>query len=88
MKAKDGFMLRQFGDDYIAVAVGDGAEEFNKLITLNSVGAFIFETLREEITLDGLVEKLLEKYEVSPELARSDAVRFTDALRNAGMLDE
>lgn len=88
MKIKDGFMLRQFGDDYIVVAVGDDSEDFNRLITINSVGEFIYNTLKTETTFDELVSAMLEKYEVSEDVARRDAEAFVTKLNAAGLLDE
>ncbi len=88
MKIKDGFMLRQFGDDYIVVAVGDGSENFNKLITINSVGAFIYKLLQEDKSYEDVVSAMLEKYEVSEDIARRDADAFISNLKNAGLLDD
>ncbi len=88
MKIKDGFMLRQFGDDYIVVAVGDGSEDFNKLITINSVGEFIYNKLQKDMTFDELVASMLDKYDVSEDVAKCDAEAFVTNLRTAGLLDE
>ena len=88
MKIKDGFMLRRFGDDYIAVAVGDDSENFNKLITINSVGAFIYNFLKEDKTRDEVVAAMLEKYDVSEETASRDADIFIENLKTAGLLDD
>lgn len=88
MKIKDGFLLRRFADDYVVVAVGDGAEEFNKLITLNAVGKFIYDLLLEGNTRDGVVDAVLEKYEIDRETAERDADVFISGLRSAGLLDE
>ncbi len=87
MKRKDGFMLRKFGDEYIVVAVGEGSEDFNRLITLNDVGEFIYGLLAEETDLDSIVKAVVDKYEVSEELARSDAEAFIANLSKAGLLD-
>lgn len=87
MKIKDGFMLRQFGDDYIVVAVGDGSEDFNRLITINSVGAFIYKFLQTDKSFDELVAAMVEKYDASEELLRRDAETFVANLRTAGLLD-
>lgn len=81
-------MLRQFGDDYIVVAVGEESEDFNRLITINSVGEFIYKTLQTEKTFDELVSAMLDKYEVSEEIARRDAETFVNNLKTAGLLDE
>lgn len=87
MKAKEGFLLRNFGEDYVVVATGDGAEDFNKLITLNSVGAFIFKALDEEITRDALVEKVIDHYEIDRITAERDCDIFIKKLSEAGLLD-
>ncbi len=88
MKRKDGFMLRQFGDDYIVVAVGDGAEDFNKLITLNSVGEFIYRELETDKTREELVKAVTDRYEVDRALAEKDIDVFLENLSKAGLLDE
>ena len=87
MKRKDGFMLRQFGDDYIVVAVGEGSEDFNRLITLNGVGEFIYGLLENDIELDAVVAAVVDKYDVSEQLARSDAESFIENLSKAGLID-
>ncbi|MBQ7505413.1 MAG: PqqD family protein [Clostridia bacterium] len=88
MKIKDGFMLRQFGDSYIVVAVGDDSENFNKLITINSVGAFIYKLLSEDRTRDEIVKAMLEKYDVSEEIAVRDCDAYITNLKTAGLLDD
>ncbi len=88
MKVKDGFLLRSFGGESIVVAVGEGSEDFNKLITLNSVGAFIFEKLRSETTRDELVNSIVEAYEVERPTAEKDADIFIEKLGEAGLLDD
>lgn len=87
MKIKDGFMLRRFGDDSIVVAVGEGAEDFNRLITLNEVGSFIYKQLSEDRTLDELAAAIVEAYEVDEAVARADAEAFVLNLDKAGLLD-
>lgn len=81
-------MLRQFGDDYIVVAVGDGAEDFNKLITLNSVGEFIYRELETDKTREELVKAVTDRYEVDRALAEKDIDVFLENLSKAGLLDE
>lgn len=88
MRIKDGFMLRQFGDSYIVVAVGEGSEDFNKLITINEVGAFIYKFLSEDRTRDEVVNAMLEKYDVSEEIAVRDCDAYITNLKTAGLLDE
>ena len=87
MKIKDGFLLRQFGEDYIVVAVGDDSENFNRLITLNSVGAFIYEVLQKDCSYDEILNKITEKYEVEESLAKGDLDIFLENMRKVGLLN-
>ncbi len=87
MKIKDGFLLRAFGDEYIVVATGDEAEEFNKLITLNSVGGYIFKALSEDITRDELVEKVVAHYDIEESTAARDCDIFIKKLSEAELID-
>ena len=87
MKIKEGFLLRQFGDDYIVVAVGEDSGDFNKLITLNSVGAFIYENLRTETAYEEVLKIITDKYDVEENLAKADLDVFLNNVKKAGLLD-
>lgn len=87
MKIKDGFMLRQFGENYIVVAVGDDAEDFNKLITLNTVGAFIYNLMENDVTYDEIVSAVLDKYEADRETVENDINTFLADGKKAGLID-
>ena len=87
MKIKDGFMLRQFGEDYIVVAVGDDAEDFNKLITLNSVGAYIYNLLNNDMTYEEIVSVVLDKYDADRKTVENDINIFLADAKKAGLID-
>ena len=87
MKIKDGFMLRQFGEDYIVVAVGDDAEDFNKLITLNSVGAYIYNLLNNDMTHEEIVSAVLDKYDADRKTVENDINIFLADAKKAGLID-
>ena len=87
MKIKDGFMLRQFGEDYIVVAVGDDAEDFNKLITLNSVGAYIYNLLNNDMTYEEIVSAVLDKYDADRKTVENDINIFLADAKKAGLIN-
>lgn len=87
MKVKEGFLLRSFAEEHIVVAVGEGSEDFNKLITLNDVGAFIFKALSEDISRDELIGKVVDNYEIDRATAERDTDIFLEKLKEAGLLD-
>ena len=89
MKIKSGFVVQKVGSSYLAVAVGERADDFNAMIRMNSTGAFVWEQLSaRDMTEDELVASLVAEYSIPTELAARDIASVTSALRGAGLLDE
>ena len=86
MKVEKEFVLREIAGDNILVPVGETALDFNGLITLNEVGAFLWNKLQNDITIDGLVQKVLNEYEVDEDTARKDILEFVDYLKKADII--
>lgn len=79
MKIREGFILRQLAEEYMVIAVGDAANDFNGMIRLNETGAFIWKELETENTKESLIQKILERYEgVDEKSARKDLNSFLD----------
>ena len=87
LKLKDGMVMEKSGEDFVAVATGEAGKSFNGLIRNNKTADFLFRELQSEKTEDELVQALLQKYEVSEELARKDVRRIVGIIRDAGLLD-
>lgn len=89
MKIKDGFVVQKVGGSYLAVAVGDRAEEVNALIKMNGTGAFLWELLsKEELDNEALILAMMDEYGIDRETASRDSLAFVDKLRKSGILDE
>ena len=89
MRIKSGFVLEQVGGTYLAVAVGERADEFRILIKLNSTGAFLWKIASErDVGTDELVDELVASYDVSCEVAERDVMSFVKILSDGGLLDE
>lgn len=89
MRLKSGFVLEEVGGTYLAVAVGERAEEFKVLIKLNSTGAFLWKIISErDVTEKELVDELSAHYEVSVSVAERDVANFVRILADGGLLDE
>ena len=89
MKIKSGFVVEKVGNKYLAVAVGERADDFNALIRMNGTGAFLFNLLSEsDMTKEELLAAMLGEYDVDTERAKADILAFLTALKGAGLLDE
>ena len=88
MKLKSGFVLEEVGGIFLAVAVGERAEELKVLIKLNSTGAFLWQKLAErDVSEAELVEALLEEYEVSRDVAEKSVASFVKSVCEGGLID-
>ena len=86
MRIKDGFMLREVGGAFVVVPVGERSEEFNGMINMNGLGAFLWKELQTERTRNELVEAVLNSYEVEEERARYDVDAFLHTLEESGFV--
>ena len=81
------FVLREIAGDYVIIPIGRTVLSFNGLITVNEIGAFLWNLLQEDVTKEELVAKVLDEYEVDEETAREDIQEFLDTLVSGGILE-
>jgi hypothetical protein len=87
MKLKQGYILREVGTLKVVVAVGQAHDNFHKILTLNQTGAFLWNLLLNQTTVDELVLKLCEKYNVDEQSAKKDVEDFISQLNANALLD-
>ena len=87
MKIDKKFVLREIAGEYIIIPTGKTALDFKGLITVNEVGVSIWKMLQNDVTLEELVQGILNEYEVEEEVAREDQ-EFLDALIAGGILKQ
>ena len=74
MKLKKGFVLRQVCGENVVVGEGLDAINFGKLLSLNETAAWLWSQAQEmgDFTVEALVKRLCEEYEVDNEQAMAD----------------
>lgn len=75
-KIKAGFVTREVGHELVLVPLTGNVAQMNELFTMNETGKFIWENIKEDTTIDELAEKMVEAFEVSPEIAKKDISGF------------
>ena len=86
MKIKDQYMLRKVADAFVVVPIGAEVSNFNGMINLNGVGAFLWQQLEREISFEELLKALTEEYEVDNETAETDLKKFVAQLEESNLL--
>ena len=84
MKIKDGYILRQVADSYVALSVG--TENEGRVVRMNGTGAFIWGLLVKECSEEGIVSALVAKYEIDTATAEKAAKYFIEMLRKEDLL--
>ncbi|MBQ8837843.1 MAG: PqqD family protein [Bacteroidales bacterium] len=88
MKIKDGFKLRNVMGQATIIGEGVAQVDFNKLITLNSTAAFLWEAVADkEFSEEDLAALLMEEYGIDNELAAKDAASITVQWKDAGLVE-
>lgn len=80
MKIEKEFILREIAGDYVIIPTGKTTLELNGLITVNELGAFLWEKLQQDITKEELVEAVLDEYEIDQETVEKDVEEFLEEL--------
>ena len=86
MKLKDGFFMRQIAGQTVVLPGGD-VLDLNMMITLNETGAFLWERLNEETSVEALVAALLGEYDVDEKTAQQAVEAFVRKLYDYGFLE-
>lgn len=85
MKLKEGFILREVGEDTVVVPA-DEIFDMNLMITLNDTGCFLWKFLESETTVEELLEKVLSEYDTDEQTALQFIENFIRKLDENGFL--
>ena len=86
MKRSADFLLRDVAGTLVIVPVGAAVSAFPGMITLNATGAYIWELLETDQTVQSITDALVTRYEVTSQQAKADVEGFLAKLQSAGAL--
>lgn len=86
MKLKYDFAVRQVCGIWAAVPVGESARRYHGVINLNETAADMMGFLKEEITEEELVQKMLTEYDAPESDMRRDVAAFIAQLQAEKLL--
>ena len=81
--------MRTLGNEYIIVGEGMAQVNFNKMISLNATAAYLWEAVvGKDFTAEDMVRLLLDKYDVTEEVAAADVDILVRKWIEAGLVEE
>ena len=88
MKLKYEFCINQMGDEFVAVPLGNSVVDFNGILKLNEVAAFIVEQLNSDVEYDALVETVAKRFDSNIQDAKENVDYIVSGLKDANLLAE
>ena len=86
-KLKSGFIIREIGNQIMAVPVGKQTTEIHGMIALSESAKLLWEALEKGSTVENLANILIDNYDVEYDVAKKDAENFVNSLTNQGALE-
>jgi hypothetical protein len=80
----DNFVFRRIEDETILVPIKNHVGDLDSLFSLNPVGAFIWQQMDGLNTLADIHQSILSEFDVEPETAESDLLKFMSELHEIG----
>ena len=87
MKIREGFVLRQVADSWMAVPVGSMAGKIHGLVALNETAADIWNILQDDHTEEEVVEILAMNYDEKKEVLAESVHAVLRELEEQEMLE-
>lgn len=85
MKLKDTFITHTANNEQILV---DTSGKFSGIVRNNNTAAFIVDCLKEETSIEEIINKMIEEYDAPIEDIKKGVNDVLDTLRKIGALDE
>ena len=86
-KVKNHFMLREIVEDYVVLARGPAAIDFNGVLVLNEACVLMWKNMQDYITSKELAEILIKEYSIEAEKALSDVEKCINKMMEYDLLD-
>ena len=86
MRLKDGFITHEGAEEHITVPAG--GLSFSGMVRSNKTAGFIVECLKDDVTEEEIVEKMLAKYDATKEQITKDVGDILAKLRGIGAVEE
>ena len=81
---EDTIVHRKIAEECILVPISSKTEDLDSIYTLNEVGARVWELLDGERSLIQIIECIVDEFEVSPDNAETDVLKFVHNLEQVG----
>ena len=88
MRRNSDFVLRQVVGKFVVIPLGQAAESFRGIITLNKTGKFLWDLLETEQTEESLINALIATYGITEERAAGTVKKLLESICPTGAIEK
>ncbi len=87
MRLNDKLKVREIAGEQVIIMQGKDYADMTKVISLNATSKYLWESLSgKDFDIKDIVALLTDKFDVTEELAKSDAQKWLDKLLECGAI--
>ena len=87
MKRSENFIAKELMGSMVLVPVGDAANDFNGIITLNESAKFLWDSAEGEFEVKDLVDALIKEYDIDEATAVDGVEVFLKRMKEEGCIE-
>lgn len=88
MGINKGFLLKKVGNEYMIIPTNNNKVLMNKIFNINVVGADIYKSLENGLSINETIDELLKEYDIDKETLTNDVLEFVEELRKRGIYSD
>lgn len=85
---RSGYVVREVAGEFLLIPVTAQEDLPGQMAVMNETGAFLWEQLQQERTMEQLLMAMMSEYDVSREEARADIEEFVTMLKKHQLIAE
>lgn len=74
-------VTRKTGSEYVIVPVTGNIADMDSIFTLNETGAFIWEQIDGEKSVEEIIRLVVDEFEIDRDTATNDVLGFLDSMK-------
>ena len=87
MLLKNTFIFKEIGEEGMLIPIVGGNANASKIFNLNETGTFIIKKLMDDFEIDGIIDSMLDEYDVDRKTLESDVNEFIKELKKRGFYE-
>lgn len=87
IKKSSNFVYRKIADESIIIPIKNDSADLASIYTLNETADFVWNKLDENGSVEGIINSLIKKFNVSHDEASCDLMALIGELEKAGLIE-